>query len=62
MGDNCECEGHTVHKLSQWGLTADLLAPRENDYLRMHIKASSDWLPSYIKAKQLVLEIFRMDG
>jgi len=28
----------------------------------MHSKVSSDWLPSYIKAMQLVLEIFKMDG
>jgi len=21
--ENCECDGHTVHKLSQWHLTAD---------------------------------------
>jgi hypothetical protein len=27
---HCECEGHTVHKLSQRRLTADLLAPRES--------------------------------
>jgi len=28
----------------------------------MHIKVSSDWLPSYIKATRPVLEIFRMVG
>jgi hypothetical protein len=44
----CECDGHTVHKLSQWLLTADWLAPRESDCLRMRSKVSSDWLPSYI--------------
>jgi hypothetical protein len=27
----CECDGHTVHKLSHQRLTADWLAPREND-------------------------------
>jgi len=26
----------------------------------MHSKVSSEWLPSYIKAKQSVLEIFKM--
>ena len=26
----CERDGHTVHKLSQWRLTADWLAPRES--------------------------------
>ena len=48
-------DGHTVHKLSQRRLTADLLAPRESDCSRMHSKVSSDWLPSYIKATRPVL-------
>jgi len=34
----CECYGHTVHKLSQWRLTADCLAPRESDCSRRHSK------------------------
>ena len=46
----CECDGQTVHKLSQRRLTADWLAPRESDCSRMHSTVSSDWLPSYIKA------------
>ena len=32
---HCKCNGHTVHKLSQRRLTADLLAPRESDSSRM---------------------------
>ena len=59
---HCECDRHTVHKLSQRRLTADWLAPQESDCLRMHSKVSSDWLPSYIKATQPVLEIFKMAG
>ena len=47
---HCECDGHIVHKLSQRRLTADLLAPRDNDWSRMRSKVSPDWLPSYIKA------------
>ena len=58
----CECDGHTVHKLSQRRLTADWLAPRETDCSRMHSKVSSDRLPSYIKTTQPVLEIFKMAG
>jgi len=58
----CECDGHTVHKLSQWRLTANWLAPRESDCSRIHSKVSSDWLPSYIKATRPVLEIFKMAG
>ena len=57
-----ECDGHTVHKLSQRRLTADLLAPREIDCLRMRSKVSSECLPSYIKATRPVLEIFKMAG
>jgi len=59
---HCECDGHTVHKLSQWRLTADWLAPQESDCSRMHSKVSSDWLPSYIKATQPVFEIYKMAG
>jgi hypothetical protein len=59
---HCECSGHTVHRLSQWHLTADWLAPGESDSSQMHSKVSSDWLPSYIKAIRLVLEIFKMAG
>jgi hypothetical protein len=58
----CECDGHTVHKLSQRRLTADSLAPRESDCSQVHSKVSSDWLPSYIKATRSVLAIFRMTG
>jgi hypothetical protein len=58
----CECDGHTVNKLSQRRLTADWLAARESDCSRMHCKVSSDWLPSYIKAMRPVLEIFKMAG
>jgi len=57
-----ECDGHTVHKLTQQRLTANLLAPRESDCSWMHSKVSSDWLPSYIKATLPVLKIFKMDG
>ena len=58
----CECDGHTVHKLSQRRLTVDWLASRESDCLRTHSKVSSYKLPSYIKATRPVLEIFKMDG
>jgi len=58
----CECDGHTVHKVSQWRLTADWLATRYNDCSWTHSKVSSDWLPSYIKATCLVLKIFKMAG
>jgi len=59
---HCEWDGHTVHRLSQRRLTADLLAPRESGCSRMCSKVSSDWLPASIKATRPVLEIFKMAG
>ena len=56
-----ECNGHTVHKVIHWRLTANRLPPRESECSRMHGKVSSDWLPSYISAMQLVPKIFKMD-
>jgi hypothetical protein len=58
----CECDRHTLHKLSKRRLSATWLAPRESDCSRMQSKVSSDWLPSYIKATGPVLEIFKMAG
>jgi len=57
-----ECDGHTVHKLSQQRLTADWLALQESDCSRMRSKVPSALLPSYIKATRPVLEIFKMAG
>jgi len=59
---HCECDGRTVHKLSQQRFTADCLAPRESDCSRIDSKVSSDWMPNYIKATRPVLEIFKMAG
>ena len=59
---HCECDGHTVHKLSQRRLTADWLAPRESDCLRMHRKVSSNRLSSYLTATRPDLEIFKTAG
>jgi hypothetical protein len=58
----CECDGHTVHKLSRRRFTADWLAQRESDRSRMRTKVSSDCLSCYNQAMQPVLEIFKMDG
>ena len=56
-----ECDGNTVHRLSQLRLTADLLAPT-GECSRMHSKVSSERLPSNNKATGPVLEIFKMAG
>jgi hypothetical protein len=58
----CECDSHTVHKLSQRCLTTSQLAPLESDCSGMNNKVFFHWLRSYIKAMQPVLEIFRMAG
>ena len=57
-----ECDGHTVHKLSQRRLIVDWLNRLESDCSRMNNKVSSDWLPCYIKSTRMVLEIFKMAG
>ena len=56
----CERDSHTVHKLSQRCLTANRLAPHERVCSQMRSTVSSDWLPSYNKAAQQVLEIFKV--
>jgi len=58
----CECDGHTVHKLSQRRLTAYWLTPQESDCWYMRSKVSADYLTSYIKATRPVHEILKMAG
>jgi hypothetical protein len=58
----CKYDGHTVHKLTQRRLTAHWHAVREYDCSRMHSKFSPHWVPSYIKATWLVLQIFKTVG
>jgi len=58
----CECDSHPAHKLTEQRLTANWLAPWENDYSHMCSKVSSDWLPSYIKAVWTVVQILKMAG
>ena len=60
MMEICECDGYTVHKLSQRHLTADWLAQRGSDCSWINSKVSADWLPSYMKTTRPVLEIFQM--
>jgi len=54
----CECDVHTVHKLST--SHCQLTSPTGEDCSRMHSKVSSGWLPSYIEVTRPVLEIFKM--
>ena len=57
---HCECDGHTVE--SQSMASHCRLTSPTGDCSQMHSEVSSDWLPSYIKATQLVLKIFKMAG
>ena len=59
---HCECDGHTLHKVSQQRVTADWLGLRESDWSRMRSKVTSDWLSCYIQATRSVLEIFKVAG
>jgi len=57
----CECDGHTIHKVSQQLFTVIWLVPGESESSWMHSKVSSDWLPSYIEVTRRVLKIFKLD-
>jgi hypothetical protein len=46
---HCECNSHTVHKVTQRGLTANGVAPQESDCSCVQSKVPSEWLLSYIK-------------
>jgi hypothetical protein len=58
----CVYNGHTVHNFSQRFLTADWLDSWESDCSRLRSKVSFEWLPSYIKTTQPILEIFKRAG
>jgi len=53
----CECESHTVHKLSHRCFSTNRLAPLESDCSGMNSKV---FFHCYIKATWPVLEIFKM--
>jgi hypothetical protein len=55
----CECECHTLHKLSKRRLTVGWLNTREKAWSRMCSNVCSDWLPGYIKVTLSVLELFK---
>lgn len=47
------------HKVTQCDLTVSCTTSWKSVCLHMHSKITSDWLPSYIKAAQLILNILR---
>lgn len=57
---HCECNCHTIHKITQWKHTSERLTLQESVCLCMCSNISSDWLPYNIKTMQIVLKIFKM--
>lgn len=55
-------DGHTVYQFTQWHFTANWVTQQESDSSYIGNKVSFDWLLCYIKAKQIVLETFKMVG
>ena len=54
-----ECDGHTVHMLTQWHLPP----PLTNTLISsMHIPVHYPWLPGYIHVVQTILVILTMAG
>ena len=57
-----ECDGHTVHMLTQWCLLPPRLVQWSHRCSPMHIPVHSPWLPGYITALQIVFVILIMAG
>ena len=56
-----ECDGHTVHMLTQWRLLPPLTSTVKLS-LFMHAYVQSPWLPGYIHVTETVLIILTMAG
>ena len=50
-----ECDGHTVHTLTQWHLLSHWLVQWSRHCSCMHIPVHSPWLPGYIDVVQTVI-------
>ena len=57
-----ECDGHTVHTLSQWCLPPPLTSTVSCHCSHMHIPVHSPGLPGYIDVVQTVLVILIVAG
>ena len=59
---HCECEGHTVHVLTQWRLPLSMTVQWSCRYSHTRIPVCSPWLPGYIDVAQTILIILTMVG
>ena len=57
-----ECNGHTVHTLTQWFPPPPLTSTVKLSLFNMHIPGHSPWLPGYIYVTQTFLLILTMAG
>ena len=57
-----ECDGHTVHVLTQWCLPPPLTSTVKSSLFIMHLPVHSPWLPGYIDVMPTVLMILTMAG
>lgn len=55
-----KCNDRTVQKLAWWRLSTKWVSPWDWMHSLMFSKGLSDWLPSYIKAFEMVHELFKM--
>ena len=53
-----ECDGHTVHMLTQRFLPPPLTSTVKSSLFTMHMPVHSPWLPGYINVTQTVLVMF----
>ena len=57
-----ECDGHTVHMLTQWHLPPHWLVQRSHHCSCMSIPVHFPWLPGYIDGPQTILIILTVVG
>ena len=57
-----ECDGHTVHMLTQWHLLPPVISTVNHHCSHMHFPVYSPWLPGYINVTQTILDILTWQG
>ena len=55
-----ECDGHTVHMLTQWCHCPPLPGKMSHHCSHMYIPVHSPWLPSYIDVMQTIIVMLTM--
>ena len=59
---HCECNGHTVHILTQRHLPPPLTSAVKSSLFTLHIPVHSPWLPGYMDVVQNILVILTRVG